>query len=110
MIIVNLTDHIINHEKMVILPGSNIVEKFNENHFVIKSMIEEGYLKIIADPAKASVAEKNEALKHSTSAKVLVELNDLFNASENKVLSKTSKAKKKEIEDFEKSLEKKKED
>lgn len=105
MIIINTTGHIVNHDGAMILPGSNVVEKFDDKHEAIQDMVDNGELKIIREVSKASKADKAEALRHAPDAKTLAKLDELFKASEDTVLSKASKARKKEMDDFENEIE-----
>lgn len=76
-IVFNNSLSILNYEGVQILPGSNIVESFNEKHPIIGLYINSGELEVI-DSEKATEREKKRALNEANSIKTLRALKALY--------------------------------
>lgn len=86
-----------------LLPGANVIDKIDEDHPIIKGLIDEGSLVIVAED-KASVSEKremvNECYNESTLDKVENSLGD-----DKETLGDAVKKRRKTIKDFDAEVE-----
>lgn len=76
-IVFNNTLSILNYEGNQILPGSNVVESFNEKHPIIGLYINSGEIEVI-DSEKATEREKKKALNEANSIKTVKALKALY--------------------------------
>lgn len=95
-IVFNNTLSILNYNDEKIMPGSNVVESFDESHPIIGLYINSGDLEVF-DSSKMTLKEKNKALIEATSISTIDKLKSLFKEL------KTEEQKKK-INDFSKKF------
>lgn len=76
-IVFNNTLSILNYNKEKIMPGSNVVESFDENHPIIRLYINSNDLEVF-DSSKMTLKEKNKALIEATSISTIDKLKSLF--------------------------------
>lgn len=76
-IVFNNSLSILNYEGNQILPGSNVVESFNEKHPIIDLYINSGEIESI-DSEKATEREKKRALNEANSIKTVKALKSLY--------------------------------
>lgn len=93
-LIFNNTLHIFSHEGVRLLPGTNVVEKFNEKHPIVELMVKSGELEIY-DNKSVTAEIKNKAVEKATTASTLNILEKEFNVSED-----ATKKRKKTIADY----------
>lgn len=97
-IIFNNTLHIFSHEEVNLLPGTNVVEKFNEKHPIVEAMIEDGELEIYEGKAVTSEV-KTRAVAKATTAATLNALEKEFS-----VTKESTEKRRKTIADYSKEV------